>query len=209
MTLIEWLGSTAFVSFGAPTSWVEVVGFVTGATCVVLVARQSVWNWPIGIANNLAFVLLFFGAGLFADAALQFVYIALAVSGWVLWVGGGTQGPLVVTSTSRREWWWLGAVGVTATLAMTWFLDTATTSVVPFWDAVTTVLSLLATWGQVTKRRESWFLWIAADVVYVPLYLYKDLVLTGALYLGFIALCVAGLRAWTRSMTPAAVEVPV
>ena len=34
---------------------VEVAGFVTGALCVWLVARQNPWNWPIGIANNIAF----------------------------------------------------------------------------------------------------------------------------------------------------------
>ena len=106
----------------------------------------------------------------------------------------------MVTSTSRDEWVRLAVIGVVATAAMTLFLSTATESVVPFWDAVTTTLSLLATWGQVKKRRESWYLWIAADVIYVPLYLYKDLILTSVLYLGFIALCIGGLRAWTMSM---------
>jgi nicotinamide mononucleotide transporter len=201
------MNSVAFTFLGTPMTWVEILGFVTGAVCVALVARQSVWNWPIGIANNIAFVVLFFGAGLFADTALQFVYIALAVWGWIAWVNGGPRGPLVVTSTTSREWLWLGVIGVVATALMTWFLESATTSIVPFWDAITTTLSLLATWGQIKKRRESWFLWIAADVIYVPLYLYKDLVLTSILYLGFIALCVAGLRAWTQSMRSEPVPV--
>lgn len=198
--IVDWLGSTAFTSFGAPTSWVEIVGFVTGALCVALVAQQSVWNWSIGIANNIAFVLLFLGAGLYADSALQFVYIALAVWGWFVWLRGGPREPLPVTRTSRPEWLWLSIIGVVTTVVMTLFLSAWTESVVPFWDAVTTTLSLLATWGQVKKRRESWYLWIAADVIYVPLYLYKDLILTSVLYLGFIVLCVIGLRAWTRSM---------
>jgi nicotinamide mononucleotide transporter len=200
MILTDWFASTAFTSFGAPTSWIEVIGFVTGALCVVLVARQSIWNWPIGIANNVAFILLFTGAGLFADSALQLVYIALAAWGWVTWSRGGIRVGVPVTRTSRREWWWLLVVGIAATLAITALLETATESVVPFWDAVTTTLSLLATWGQVKKRRESWFLWITADILYVPLYLYKDLVLTAVLYLGFIGLCIGGLLAWTRSM---------
>lgn len=200
MILTEWLASTAFTSFGAPTSWIEVIGFATGALCVALVARQSIWNWPIGIANNIAFILLFAGAGLFADSALQLVYIALAAWGWFAWTRGGIRETIPITRTSRREWLWLLIIGIAATFAITVLLETATESVVPFWDAVTTTLSLLATWGQVKKRRESWFLWIAADVIYVPLYLYKDLVLTALLYLGFLGLCVAGLLAWTRSM---------
>jgi nicotinamide mononucleotide transporter len=199
----EWLASTAFVSFGAPTSWVEVIGFATGALCVLLVARQSVWNWPIGIANNVAFVLLFVGAGLYADSALQIVYIALDDWGWITWTSGGHRKTTIVTATSVREWTWLAIAGVAGVAGITMLLSTATESVVPFWDALTTTLSLLATWGQINKRRESWFLWIAADVIYVPLYLYKDLVLTAVLYLGFIALCVGGLLAWTASMRDA------
>ncbi|MET1073579.1 MAG: nicotinamide mononucleotide transporter family protein, partial [Umezawaea sp.] len=66
-------------------------------------------------------------------------------------------------------------------------------------------LSLLATWGQTRKKVESWWLWIAADVIYVPLYAYKDLWLTAILYLGFIALCVLGLRSWSRDLRREAV----
>ncbi|CBH47741.1 nicotinamide riboside transporter PnuC [Rhodococcus hoagii] len=197
--MIDFLNSTAFTAFGAPTSWAEVLGFVTGAWCVWLVGRQSVWNWPIGIANNLVWILLFATAGLFADSALQVVYIALAVWGWHNWVQGRNGDTLAVTGTSGTEWVWLAGVGIAGTGALTVLLDTATSSTVPFWDAVTTVLSLLATWGQATKRWESWLLWIAADLIYIPLYLHKGLTLTALLYCGFLLLCVRGLLAWRRS----------
>ena len=52
--LIDWLQSVAFTMFGdEATTWAEVLGFVTGGVCVYLVAVQNVWNWPVGIANNL------------------------------------------------------------------------------------------------------------------------------------------------------------
>lgn len=197
--MIDFLNSTAFTAFGAPTSWAEVLGFVTGAWCVWLVGRQSAWNWPIGIANNLVWILLFATAGLFADSALQIVYITLAVWGWRNWVQGRAGETLAVTGTTGTEWVWLAAAGIAGTGALMLLLDTATSSTVPFWDAVTTVLSLLATWGQATKRWESWLLWIAADLIYIPLYLHKGLTLTALLYAGFLLLCVRGLLAWRRS----------
>jgi nicotinamide mononucleotide transporter len=83
-------------------------------------------------------------------------------------------------------------------------LDRVTDSTVPLPDAITTVLSLLATWGQARKKLESWWLWIAADVVYVPLYAYKVLWLTAVLYVGFLALCVFGLRSWLADYSRAA-----
>ena len=209
MGLIDWLGTTAVSALGTPVSWAELIGFVTGAVCVYLVARQNIWNWPIGIANNVVFILLFFTAGLYADSALQLIYIALAIWGWYLWAAGRQSLPRAVTGTTARQWAVLAAVGVVATAALTVLLATATESTVPFFDAVTTTLSLLATWGQAKKKWESWILWITADVIYVPLYFYKELALTALLYVGFLALCVAGLRAWRRDLARPAVAEPV
>ncbi len=205
--VLDPLRATAFTLFGAPTSRMEVIGFVTGALCVWLVARQNPWNWPIGMVNNVAFFALFITAGLYADAWLQVVYLGLACYGWWRWLrGGDLGGALPVSRTSAREWRGLAAAGVAGTAALTWVLVVATDSTVPFWDALTTVLSLLATWGQARKKVECWWLWIAADVVYVPLYGYKDLWLTAILYIGFMALCAHGLRKWTADLrTPAAV----
>jgi nicotinamide mononucleotide transporter len=186
---------------GATTSWGEVAGFVTGALCVWLVARQNPWNWPIGILNNLAFLALFATSGLYADSGLQVVYLGLALYGWWSWLRGGVEHtPLPVSRTTPAQWLWLAVAGVVLTGALVWVLTTYTPSTVPWADAVTTVLSLLATWGQTRKKVESWWLWIAADVIYVPLYAYKGLWLTAILYLGFIALCVLGLRSWSKDL---------
>ena len=194
--------STPALTFaGATTTWGEVFGFVTGALCVWLVARQNSWNWPIGILNNLAFLALFATSGLYADSGLQVVYLGLALYGWWSWLRGGVEHtPLPVSRTTPPQWLWLAVAGVVLTGVLVWVLTAYTSSTVPWADAVTTVLSLLATWGQTRKKVESWWLWIAADVIYVPLYAYKDLWLTAILYLGFIALCVLGLRSWSKAL---------
>ncbi|MEV7615675.1 nicotinamide riboside transporter PnuC [Streptomyces sp. NPDC089799] len=191
---------------GWTLSWTEVLGFATGAVCVWLVARQHIANWPVGIANNVFFIVLFVQAGLYADAGLQIVFIALAAYGWWTWAHGGGPGSadaLPVRRTTRTEWLWLAAAGAVTTAALTLLLARATDSTVPFWDALTTALSLAATYGQCRKRLESWWLWIAADLVYVPLYAYKGLALTALLYVGFLALCAAGLRGWSRDLAAA------
>ncbi|GAA0321719.1 nicotinamide riboside transporter PnuC [Streptomyces polychromogenes] len=184
-------------------SWTEILGFATGALCVWLVARQHVANWPVGIANNVFFIVLFAQSGLYADAGLQIVFIALAAYGWWSWTHGGGPGTaeaLPVRRTTRAEWLWLLAAGAVGTAALALLLGRASDSTVPFWDALTTALSLMATYGQCRKLLESWWLWIAADLVYVPLYAYKGLYLTSVLYLGFLALCVAGYVGWRRSL---------
>jgi nicotinamide mononucleotide transporter len=191
-----------FNAFGVPTTLIEALGFVSGALCVWLVARQHIANWGIGIFNCLMFIVLFTQWGLYADASLQLVFIALGAYGWWNWVRGG--GPaadaLPVSRTGRTEWAALIGAGLIALAAIAILLDRATDSTVPFWDALTTVLSLMATYGQCRKRLESWWLWIAADIIYIPLYAYKELYLTSILYIGFMALCVLGLRNWRKDL---------
>ncbi|WP_432544529.1 nicotinamide riboside transporter PnuC [Kineococcus sp. SYSU DK002] len=207
--LLDWLNSPALVAFSAPTTWAEVLGFVTGAVCVWFVARQNVWNWPLGIANNLLWIVLFASVGLYADSGLQVVYVVLAVWGWYQWLrGGDSRSGLVVTRTTARQWRGLLVAGAVGGAGLVLYLDHFTGSTVPLADAATTTLSLLATWGQCRKKVESWWLWITADVVYVPLYLHKGLTLTAVLYVGFLVLCVKGLLAWRRDLGVGPVPVP-
>jgi nicotinamide mononucleotide transporter len=188
------------------TDLIEMLGFVTGAFCVWLLARENVWNWPIGIANNIFYIVVFLKSGLFGDAGLQVIYIILAVYGWWIWVhpdvakSGGTQPEFAVTKTTLRQWVWLAATTAVATVLLRAFLAYLTPSTVPAWDGLTTALSLAATWGQCKKLVESWWIWILVDMIYIPLYVYKGLRLTALLYFVFMLLCVMGLRAWRRTL---------
>ena len=65
-----------------------------------------------------------------------------------------------------------------------------------FFDALTTSISLCAQWMLNRKQVESWYAWIAADVVYIPLYAYKELYLTAALYTVFLVMATLGLLRW-------------
>lgn len=197
MVVIDWLNSVAVTAFGVGTTWAEVLGFGTGLVTVWLVVRQHIANWPIGILNVLLLMLVFWTAGLYADAGLQIVYVVLGFYGWWSWrFGGVDRTRLGVHRTTAAEWVGLAVAGVVLTGGLYSFLTTFTSSTVPLADAATTALSLLATYGQSRKLVESWWLWIAADLIYIPLYGYKDLWLTSILYVAFLILCVFGLRAW-------------
>lgn len=202
--MLSWLNDLLWQPvghlFGAPVTVVEVVGFVSGAVCVWLVGRQNPWNWPIGLIQVVAYLFLFWQAGLYADAGLQAVYICLGLWGWWNWLRGRPEGRLTVRRTRPAEWIALAALGVAGTVLIAQVLIIITTSTVPWPDAITTVLSLLATYGLGRKLLESWWLWIAADLVYIPLYAYKGLWLTSLLYTGFLSLCVIGLHRWRTDL---------
>ena len=183
-----------------PFGLVEVFGFITGGVSVWLYVKENVWAWPVGLANSALFAVLFLQARLYADMALQGVYIVLGVLGWYLWLRGGERKAGVAIARTDR---WTAAVltllGVGVTYGLTLFLRSVGDAA-PFLDALTTVLSLIAQYLLTRKLIENWAVWIAADVLYIGLYASRGLYLTGLLYLVFLCMCVAGLRSWRRAL---------
>lgn len=186
----------------------EAASVVTGAVCVWLTVRESVWNFPISLANVSLFCILFFGARLYADAGLQVVYFVLSVIGWRLWLHGGERGTaLHVSRIGRAKVRLVAAAGVTLTLVL-WIAVRHVGGSASFFDALTTSISLCAQWMLNRKYVESWYAWIAADLVYIPLYAYKELYLTSGLYAVFLVMATMGLLRWTATWRATGVPAP-
>ncbi|MBP6979928.1 nicotinamide mononucleotide transporter [Candidatus Curtissbacteria bacterium] len=183
-----------------PFSLTEVAGFVTGGICVWLVVKENIWNWPVGILNNIFFIVLFLQARLFADTALQVVYIVLGILGWYWWLKGGkNKSKLKVANTPKQTMTWLIAISIISTAVLTYVLIKVNDSA-PFLDAVTTVLSLAAQFLLTKKYIQNWYFWITADVLYIYLYFSRGLTLTAILYAVFMTMCIVGLIKWQKSL---------
>jgi nicotinamide mononucleotide transporter len=176
----------------------EIAGFVTGALSVWLAVRQNPWNWPFGVANAVCFFILFWRARLYGDMALQVLFAAICLLGWYRWLFGGTgHSRLRVSHISTREAITYACLGVSATAVFTPYLRSVGDAS-PLLDALTTVLSVEAQYLMTRKVIEHWWVWIAADIVYIWLYASRGLYLTSLLYVVFLGMCVLGLRDWLR-----------
>lgn len=177
----------------------ELISFVLSVLTVYLNIRRNHWAWGFAIISSATYGVVFYHSALYGDMGLQVVFIIVSVWGWYNWLyGGGGHQALDVTRLDRRGWiaslagWAIGFV------LLAWFLKTWTNTDVPHADGFLTAGSLL---GQVLlsrKKVENWHAWIAVDVLYVGLYLYKHLVLTAILYALFVVMAAIGLRAWAR-----------
>jgi nicotinamide mononucleotide transporter len=177
----------------------EVLGFATGAVSVWLMTKEDVLSWPIGIANGIFFVILFFQSRLFGDMGINILYIILGFFGWYWWLRGGkNKTELKVSNTPIPTGIILIILGVFGTYGMTLYLNSIGDAS-PFLDAFTTVLSIIAEFMLTRKYIQNWYIWITADVIYVYLYMTKGLYLTGILYVMFLTMCIIGLRQWKKS----------
>ena len=181
-------------------NWIEVIGTLSGLVCVGLLIQRNIWTFPAGILSASMFIILFTQSGLYADAGLQIVFIALNALGLYWWLRGGeAQDGVEIAELSAAHFaLCLMAVAVLAG-AIHFGLTRWTDSTVAGWDAITTALSLVAQFMLSRKWIANWWLWIAADVISIPLYVYKNLWLTAGLYFVFLIMCVIGLREWRRA----------
>lgn len=180
--------------------WTEVFGFATGALCVILAARRNILTFPLGIASNLVYIVVFFEVALYADMGLQLVYIVLGVTGWIGWNRSKAVDDKAATvHVPPRAILPLALALVAGAALLTWVLIAFTDSTTPVPDAATTSASLVAQFMLNRRYIESWFVWIAVDVAYIFLYLYKELYITSALYLLFIGFCVYGYLTWRKA----------
>lgn len=179
-----------------PFGPIEAFGFVTGGACVWLAVKQNVWNWPIGIANNVLYVVVFLQARLFADMSLQVAFAALGAYGWYAWLRRDARSETLRVSRTPALAWIVCGVAVAALTAILARYLARVNDAAPFLDALTTTLSLGAQYLMTRKYVECWAVWIAVDVISIGLYAYKHLGLTALLYAIYLAMCVVGARDW-------------
>jgi len=189
---------------------IELVAVVFTLVAVYLTTRQNIWSWPLGMVSVTLYALVFLQVKLYADMGLQGLYFALAVYGWWAWLHGGEEhGKLEVSRVSSRARVGLAVLGLLAGITLGQLLERFTDASLPFMDSTLTSFSIIAQWMQTRKLLDAWLAWLAVDVFYVGMFLYKGLYLTAGLYAVFIYLAVLGFVEWRRSMGKAAARAEI
>jgi len=181
----------------------EALAVVVTLAAVYLTTRQNVWCWPLSMVSVTLYSLVFFQAKLYADMGLQALYFGLAIYGWWAWRhGGDSHGELQVSLLSKGARVGLVALGAVAGIALGQALSRLTDASLPFMDSTLTSFSIVGQWMQTRKLLEAWLVWLAVDVFYVGMFLYKGLYPTAGLYAIFLYLAALGFVQWRRSMDP-------
>jgi nicotinamide mononucleotide transporter len=181
--------------------WIEATAVIFGLLCVWLTIRQNIWCWPTGLIQVLLYIVIFYKALLYSDMLLHIIYVAMQVYGWHHWLYGGKGKKELKVSTLPIPLLtiWIG-IAVLGTFMWGFLMSRYTNAAVPYADAFTTVASLIAQWLMARKRLESWWFWIAVDIVAIGVYSYKSLYLTMGLYAVFLVLATMGYFRWKATI---------
>lgn len=181
------------------SNWKEVAGWVTTLLGIWLTTRRNLLCWPITLAADILYLVVFYQARLLSDALLQIFFVAFTLYGWWNWTQGVKhEGEVRVAPLPIPN----ATVAVVTGIAGTFLLAMITKrlhAALPYLDASLACFSLVASWWQARRNIANWWLWIAVDLLYVGEYIYKDLWLTAVLYLFLIGLAVMGLWEWQKA----------
>ena len=194
----------AWTAWGVPLTWLELVACVLSLAMVGFNLRVHPAGWPLAMASSVLYGLLFARSRLYGEAALQIVFVAMAVWGWWQWLRDRPQGQTHGAPVQRlcvRALPPKGLAWACLSLCLVWpfmglLLDRLTDSDVPYWDALTTTGSLIGQWLLGRKYVANWPCWLLVNLVSMALFAHKGLWLTVWVYGLFALLSVVGWRAW-------------
>ena len=183
---------------------------------VVLAARASPWCWPFAFVGSLLWAYQVLAVyALWFDTGLNLFYAAMALVGaWRWWradralpaTGARDEYametresaalPIRAMTTGEHAWMLLGSAVATGALYV--LAKAYLPAALPGLDAATTVVSVGATVLLIERRLENWLYLLAADLVYVYIYLERGSAIFAAMFVLYSVMAVVGYRAWRR-----------
>ena len=192
-------------------NWLEAAGLVSGVLCVLLLIKEHILTFPIGMLYAVVTVIVVARALLYADVLLNLYYVLMNAYGWYYWLYGGQQlreeaGELLPQRITVNTVAALVLITAFGTVLMGYGFAKYTQADMAYADSLTTVASFVAMWMSARKYLSSWVAWFLIDIVQIALYVLKGfssdpgLFFYAALYTVYLAMAVWGWLSWRRRL---------
>ena len=181
---------------------IEVVGFVMGLFYLYWEYKADAKMWIASMISPAIGMVLYFSKGIYADSAMNIYYMLIGIYGYWNWTRkrGTTKKTLPISRVPMRTAAVLALVMLALWAFISQILINFTDSTIPYLDAFTTAMAIVASWMGAKKYCEQWLLWIVIDAVTVPMQIYKGLIFYPILFSIYTIVAVFGYRNWLRMM---------
>ncbi|CAI9398593.1 MULTISPECIES: nicotinamide riboside transporter PnuC [Aestuariimicrobium] len=208
--LTRLLDAQLDLGLGKPILWREIIGNGFGLASAVLGMRRRVSAWPIGILGNVILFTVFLGGvfhtpqnlDLWGQAGRQVFFLITSVYGWITWAAYRRRHEDEGVGVQPR---WAGkwgllqlGVGGVVIFVASFYVLRALGSWGPAADAWILTGSILATYGMARGWNEFWLIWIAVDIVGVPLLWKAQYYPSALMYVIYGAFVLWGFVTWLQ-----------
>lgn len=177
----------------------EIFAVIISLIGVGLTVLRNMWCWPFNMLAYILYGYLFFTYQLYGEVILQIFFSVVNFYGFYVWMKGKQlEHDIKIEPLALPKIIIQLIVAAIAGLAFGLILKNFTNAAVPMLDAQLAAFSLLATYWTSRKHIATWVLWVVVDIIYVGMFIYKDLYLTAALYAAFVVMAAYGWYQWLR-----------
>jgi len=190
----------SFAQLFMQTGALEWFGVFTGILCVWLAAKNNIYSWPIAIISVVIYIFIFLDSGFYADMGLQVYFFFMNIYGWYYWSRqrNNPEAARPVSHITQKEIMLSLAGIIVFTFVLGQVLYKNTDAYLPYLDSFCTACSLIAQIFLARKVIQNWLIWIFVDIIYIGMYLSKDLYATALMYTLYIYIATVGYLDWKK-----------
>jgi nicotinamide mononucleotide transporter len=187
------------------TSWLEFIAVITGIASVWFSRVENILVYPVGLINTIIYIYLSVKGSLFGEASVNFYYTVMSIYGWLLWAKKDQANNTIVHVTWSNKKEWISQLVFFACFYIAIFFSLSflksslfAPGAIPWADAFASATAYTGMWLMAKKKVESWYWWIATDIVSVPLYFTKHYAFTSVYYIILSIFAFWGLAEWIK-----------
>jgi len=179
----------------------EITGVTFGLISVLYARKNMVLVYPSGMISTAIFVYLLFEWSLLGDMLINAYYFLVSIYGWIYWSKkNGKEYLNQVSLVSERD---AKISAVIFFLSLTFIfcvyqIFDKSQDWTSYVDILTTGIFFVGMWLMARRKIENWIFWIIGDIISIPLYFYKGLIITSLQYLIFTIIAFFGYRTWKK-----------
>jgi nicotinamide mononucleotide transporter len=170
-----------------PIQILELLAVVFNLLFTFLYQYQNWWCFVFGIIGPALLAIVLYRKSLLAETFLQFIYIGLAVYGWL-----HISGTWEAVNMTSKEHTVLIVSGFLITFLSGYLLKKYSSAHLPYIDSFTTVFAIIATALMMIPVHEAWLYFIAINSVSIFMYAQRRLYLGAIMFAVYLLLSIKG-----------------
>jgi nicotinamide mononucleotide transporter len=157
-------------------NWFGFSVFITGVLCVVLAAKGNILTYVFGMYNTFAYAYLAYRNGLLGEMGLNLFFFApMNIIGFIMWKKRMNGDTVAMRDMNISGLILTAVICVFGSLAMGFGLSLIPTQNTPYIDAITNVLSIVATFLMVWRFKEQWLVYIILNMFTILMWSFRTI----------------------------------
>ena len=186
-----------------PDTLIGMICGIAGCICVVLTAKGKISSYIFNFIQMITYMVICWDLALYLEFGEQVFYFIVCIFGVFMWkknMQKNDDGTEQVKAKKFKLWQWIASAVVVAvsTFLLGYFGEAILGSTLPYLDAMTVALAVIAQLLMVWRYREQWACWILIDIVSLIMFIVLGQWSMVAMYIAWTINAFYGWYNWTK-----------